>query len=405
MTIALRTKQIPTWVWSVSGVLLGLLVLWIALGNLIANGRVQPIESAQASLLKQFPDRDNDSARQISAQWKKLKLTPAADQKVTQTENPNLQAVLETYIHAQVAATDNKSIQPPEELKQFFEGHGEAIGALRQLILDGDAPVWGVNIKTIAQDPARIPTQSWLVHLNRVLLYDALRKNRNDYYQGSFDSVMAARKLTQFLSDRPDLASHQLLMTLAEEQAGVFRHLRYMPPDWEIVIPERSHKGVLRALQTENWVVTKTTINHVNGKGQKSAVFNTVTTWITRPYALLPLVNHWQQQDALLQSLLAEDVCQKSAGKDSIKVWQRSGFQDLRWELTRKVQQVRTVLERSGKLPETMKGIETSMVCPGLKWKYQATNSKGEVAIVNPPAWLKALEQKHGKTEYHFKIE
>jgi hypothetical protein len=402
MTIALKTKQIPTWIWSVSGVLLGLLVLWIALGNLIANGRVQPIESAQASLLKQFPDKDNDSARQISTQWKNLKLkSSAADQKsaqkATPKDDPKLLKALETYIYAQVAATDDKPIEPPQELKQLFQDHSEAIGALRKLIMDGDAPVWGVNIKTIAQAPSHIPTQSWLVHLNRVLLYDALHKNRNDYYQGSFDSVMAARKLTEFLSDRPDLASHQLLMTLTEEQAGVLRHLRYMPPDWETVIPERSHTGVIRALQTKNWGVARTTIDNASGKA--------VTTWITRPYAFLSLVNDWQQQDAFLQSLLTKEVCQKSAGNDAVRSWQRSGFQDLRWELTRKVQQVRIVLERSGKLPATMKGIETSTVCPGLKWKYQATDSQGDLAIVNPPAWLKAFEQKHGKTEYHFKME
>jgi hypothetical protein len=388
MAITLKPRPVPLTLLYIGGGLLGLLLLWLTLGNWLASSRTGAIAQAQTRLTKKYPAHEgNATVAQLETLSTKFGLAIAPQSKSTKpTEKDTkafdrIQAPLEKFIQAQVAQTQDKLVEQPQLLKDFFFAYDSSITAIRAELLQNDPPRWSMA----EMGRQTLSPSNRLVQLNRVLLYDALDKSRNERYQGAFDSVRAARRLSQSLSDRSDLQSHLMALQMAEEQAGVLRQLSYVPPDWKEAIPTTlSEKTMLSALEFANWQQA------ASGMSQHQDVLG----FLLRPFYSLTTAQTWEQRQQLLA--VSKDICTANPGASALEPWFKAGQQDLRWELTQKVQQVKTLANPTGQLPKTVAGIEKSTVCPSLKWQYEMKDGKGKVAIVNPPSWV-------GKMEYVLK--
>jgi hypothetical protein len=134
-----------------------------------------------------------------------------------------------------------------------------------------------------------------------------------------------------------------------------------------------------------------------------------------------------EKQQAMLEELPKQDICTLNLDRfiadnkfnsarwniftgDITKSLIENGWfglakRDIAWELSQKIQQVKELALRSDRPPETIPGIERSLICPELAWKYQKTSDGSmSISLENPPDWLNS-KQGDLPIKYSFKME
>jgi hypothetical protein len=119
---------------------------------------------------------------------------------------------------------------PPEIVREFLEGHAQAIEDTRELLLTAERPRWEQDLSS----PIDAPLPNLLAHieLQEVLVADALWRYSEGDTEPAVDGLDAAWRLNSVLWERPMLISRMIARASTHLHLGLMRHLTPTSRAW-----------------------------------------------------------------------------------------------------------------------------------------------------------------------------
>lgn len=318
----------------------------------------------------------------------------------------------------------------PNKLKSYLAQHSNQIDLAVNHLNNSELPVWGITYLSENEIPdytVTLPSFLDLLNFQRLLILSAMDKGQSGQYEDAIETLSASIKLTIAIAQRPELISKLVAIIGVNIHAKNIIKLDYLSSAWVdgIEIPNLQ-KLMVDSLKTEAFAVAesfrKNSISHVKfvsfGEDAESftAPFEILQHLFQQPFLRLASSNYLQkvmQHIEQISRFSVEQFCSFEANFDLdgsrldpitwnplLKSYQpftnqlfKANKALLRWELTKKVIQIKEQVVETGDFPSQVSGIETSQICPDLSWDYSVT-SDGEMSISlsQSPEWLEISE-------------
>jgi hypothetical protein len=421
-----------------NSIIIGLLATWIILGNLLATQQEEAMRAELREFSKRFPKEEaNSSATQLEQLRSKLGLTVLIGEEKSDPVSPSdtdrksyesIRKPLNDYLESQISKPNDHIDRVPESIHRYLTIHAKDLSTIRNHVLSSEAPRWGTADFQQTLNPLS-PTPSFLniANLQKILLVDALEANRLGLYQRSFDNLAAAWKINHSFYERPQLISLLVAIIASNLQTGVLRRMNHLPPTWQQQLPEADVRRSLlivyegqsfadaESLRTyspegkEFWQTTSSILNEIRGGENRylePSPVAKIQQVFQQPYFRLVGVNERSRMRGSILELLSNQDCSLDAQawlekypgsllySDSNSLaplysLQKTYRNSINLELTQKILQIKELVVKSGKAPQKILGMESSKVCPSLRWKYQASSDGTmSISLQNPPKWL-----------------
>ncbi len=243
------------------------LILWLVVGNDVANRRLVAVEKAWSEApgsLDDFPNRHparatNEVAQRLEtvAEAMGVDLRPrflsGAEDPKRSRPAAETSKVLSGYLDANLADPSAAALPPTGEaeaaLARLAPGLAPIVG-----ILSKETPVWLEEIGRGYEAP--IPNLLGHIQLQRILLASSLRLEARGDARGAEKSLDASWTLNESLTSRPELISQLIAIAVGRMQAGVLRKVPVDPTRW---VPRLAacepRRGILEAFTGEAWVM------------------------------------------------------------------------------------------------------------------------------------------------------
>ncbi|WP_434683546.1 hypothetical protein [Pseudanabaena minima] len=381
------------------------LIIWFIVGNIFAYQLEQPVLLAKNELVRQLQKSETNvsSLRRKELQEKFSKIIDMSD---------SVRSDLSKYV-------DESTIVPSVVLQNYLTSQSENLAALRAYVLQSDIPVQDnldldmfLNMGTFDSLPSFLVEATW----QRILIADAINNYRLGKTQSAFDSLEVAWRLNQATRNQPILISQIVAIICDRIQLQGIRKIDRIPTVWQnrLVSFERSKSLFMATLKLEIFSRYGLIRNFPLRKGgsaldEKSAsLFSRLLQPFVQPYFTLSAVDKWQVEMRELEMRFNQDPCIQVSYEDipQISSWNILGFvgassssqlykltrRQIDMELTQKILKLREVSSQTGKFPQTLTGIDSSVVCKNLRYVYQPSPNGDAMTISlskqNRPEWL-----------------
>ncbi|HEY9805805.1 MAG TPA: hypothetical protein V6D04_04505 [Candidatus Obscuribacterales bacterium] len=380
--------------------------LWIGGGNWVASQREQRSQQEWQTFTAQFADSSgNQAALELEAASTGLGINllglrsdrPApnpAQAKQVEAIHQDLQKFLERQLED---STD--AVEPlPRHLKHYLQTHANELNTIRQQGLRSETPQWDFAMPAPNATQVR-PTFVGFVRLQRLLVIDALEKNRLGQTEAAIADVEASWKLNEALRDRPELSSQVVALVVAKTQAGTLRKIKQLPPVWQQRLMEHDYRqSFLVALNWESWLVADSIRNtDVLAQSQPLAWSQRFLSSLRQPYLRLAALDAADKMRQAYRSLPQQNSCRFDAHAFDMDLdtslaawnnereatlfgfaqqWRTAGFVMVDLELTQKVLKTKAAIANpSTKLLDAVH--RPSRVCPEAQWIYRVSPEAG----------------------------
>lgn len=408
-------------------------------GNIYATEQEKPMEQAIASYIKQHPPTTpNQSAIELQALMTKLglsvdvfadgspvKVTPklAASEQWRSIEIP-----LSEYLTKQLDKTED-SIEPiPPKVLVYLKNHQADLDAIETHLATNPIPEWGVNSWISQNNPTakNNPLFSQMTNflsinkLENIVIANLLDKQQQPNIDLS-QKLLALEKIQQSVQPQQSLVG-QLVSIIGESKISrLVRQIdsplpklnQRLPKGWGDNLFGRERYGnMVGAIEHELIVSIKSL--------QNRAIFDQLLvgfddplrfvpglSYLVHPHLRLAAVDQYQEFTKGIAYWSKQNIC-RTDGNSNLK--SNSGFddylvplttmtnqypklfkQDLFWELTTSVRQVKAKLAAGENIDLVAKEFNLpSQVCTGEKWTAKANNGAITIAFSHSPD-LKAL--------------
>lgn len=381
------------------------LMIWVVIGNVSAYHLEQPVLLARSELVRQLQKSEtgDSSLRRRELKEKFSKIINISD---------SILSDLSKYV-------DESTITPSSNLQNYFTSQSENLAALRAYVLQSDVPIQEsldldrmLNMGTFDSLPSFLIEATW----QRVLIADAINNYRLGKNRDAFDSLEVAWRLNQATRSQPILISQLVAIICDKIQLQGIRKINLVPPVWQNrLLSFESNKLLFMAtLKLQIFAHYGIIRNFPLRKGgsdqeEKSASFlNLVLQPFVQPYFTISAVDKWQVEMRELEMRFHQDPCIQVSYEDipQISSWNILGFvgassssqlykltrRQIDMELTQKILKLREVSSQTGKFPQTLTGIDSSVVCKNLRYVYQPSPNGDAMTISlskqNRPEWL-----------------
>ncbi|GBO53329.1 hypothetical protein APA_1236 [Pseudanabaena sp. lw0831] len=387
------------------------LVIWVVIGNFAAYQLEQPVLIARSDLVRQFPQSaTNDSQlRRKEIQEKFNTIMSMSD---------DIRSDLSKYV-------EDSNITPSNSLQNYLATKSENLAVLRSYVLQSDIPIQEIFDLDILINKGTFDSlpRSFLGEFTwqRILIADAVNNYRLGKMQIAFDSLEVAWRLNQANRNQPILLS-QLVANICDSiQIQGLRKIAIVPPIWQkrLVSFETSKSMLRSALKFETFALYGLIRNFPLRKGgsekdgKSMSLFNRFLHPFVQPYYTLSAVDTWQVAMRDLDLGFNQDPCMPISYEDMPKLssWNilglvgssSSNFQvykltkrQIDMELMQKILKLREVASQTGKFPQTIAGIDSSVICKNLRYVYQPSADGESMTISlsnqNRPEWLAERE-------------
>ncbi len=381
------------------------LVIWVVIGNVVAYQLEQPVILARSELVRQFPISETNGS---SLKRKEIKEKFSAIVNMSE----NIRNDLSKYV-------DESAIAPSDSLQKHLASQSENLAALYAYVLQSDVPIQEslnldmlLNMGTFDSLPSFLVEVTW----QRMLIASAINNYSLGKTQSAFDSLEVAWRLNQATRNQPTLISQLVTIICDRIQIQGIRKIDLALPVWQkrLVSFETSKSSFLLALKFEIFKSYGLIRNFPLRKGgseleEKSASFlSHLLQLFVQPYFTLSAIDTWQTEMRELEMRFNQDPCIPIAYEDipQLSSWNILGFigassssqlykltkLQIDMELTQKILRLREVASQTGKFPQTLSGIDTSVICKSLRYVYQPSPEGDAMTISlskqNRPEWL-----------------
>ena len=399
------------------------LVLWVVIGNFAAFQLEQPVLVAKAELVRQFPKIETNAS---ALKLEELRAKLGINMLIAQNRNDDLYVPTETskikfnQIDGDLwrYLEDSTSSVPSKSLQQYLSTQSENLATIRSHILKSDIPRWetfDVNMK-IGKSAMTSENSFRVTTLHGILIADAINNSRLGNPKAAIDSLESSWRLNQSVRERPNLLSQLVANITDGVQVRGLRKLNLASPVWQKrLISFDQSKSFLTALKFDIFEQYGITRNFPLRKGgseqdeQSSSILSRILQPFVQPYFTLSAVDTWQVAMRELDLRFNQDPCISISYEDMPKLssWNILGAlgsssfglqvykltkRQIDMELTQKILRLREVASQSGKFPQTLSGIDSSVICKNLRYVYQPS-ADGEAMTIslskqNRPEWL-----------------
>jgi hypothetical protein len=426
-----RYELTKVWCWVIGSIALTMSIYLIG-GNIYAAEQEKPLEQAIASYVRQHPKTaPNQSAIELQVLMTKLGLSVEVfgdGSKAKVKPSPTVLAEwkttrsnLEKYLDKQLAKTKD-SIDPlPTELSNYLRHHQANIVAIETHLIDNPLPQWGVDLDWIQQSNLNTGNNSSspllryldLFNTEKLLIVNILDKQQLQNTDLSRD-LAAIEKIQQSIQSQPSFIG-QLVSRIGEGKISkLVRQVDTIPNGWGTnLFRIDRHQQMLDTISGESMMTGRIM--------QDSSLFNLLLISQENPLRFIPGFYHlarpqlrlatvdryaetqqglayWRKQNichtdgkngvidsppvfGLIDDLLYSPTQMTSQYKKVLK-------QDLYWELTNSVRQVKAKLVAGEKVDRVAKEFNlASQVCPGENWTAKAKDGAVSIEFSHPPNW------------------
>ena len=379
------------------------LMIWVVIGNLVAYQLEQPVLIAKNDLVGQFP--------RIEMTASGLKLKELIIKLGTTTMPATVRNDLSSYVQ-------DSTTTPSNSLQNYLSAQSQNIKLIRSLLLKNVMPQWeSFDLNMLLNEGAFDP-RSFLEapNLHRILIADEIIHYRTKESPAAFDSLEAAWKLNQSIREMPTLISQLVAIISDKIQLRWLRKIDLVPPIWQMrLLSPDIKKHFFMALKFEAFMKYGRLRNFPLRKGgserdeKSSSILSRILQPFVQPYFTLSAVNKWQVEMRELELIFNQDPCAAIPFTDisQISSWNILGVisesrnyvqatklfrRQIDMELTQKILRLREVASQTGKFPQTLSEIDSSVICKNLHYVYQpAPDGKMMTISVSPqnrPEWL-----------------
>lgn len=404
-----------------NSLIIGLLIIWLTLGNLLVAYLEQPMLKAQAEVLKQYPQRSaNASETKLRELISKLELYNKLE------PEKSIQNEFGDYTD-KLRSANNQIISIPQSLKKYLSSQSPIINEIISL-LEREPPKFELIDRSKAFiDPlefSNIPLPSFLnlASLQRVLLAEAVQQYQSGQTQKVSDILTASWNLNLALQENPTLISQLVAQILYADQLAFIRKIS-LPIEFLQLAKPNYQKSILPAIEFEILFVAKfmqiasseyiQPTNYEINKRSPSLIERLLLPF-QLPYFKLSGIDYWQKNMQMLEKVENQDISLfdpeslRRETKESFAWWNVSArSQDvlleqmrkpyrslLEWEFTQKILQAKADALKSGKFPSTQQNTEFSAILETLQYNYQVTENgqKMTIQMQNLPKWFRYTE-------------
>ncbi|MEI6429913.1 MAG: hypothetical protein WCO45_16250 [Pseudanabaena sp. ELA607] len=405
-----------------NGIIIGVLIVWLAVGNLLVVYLEQPMLKAQTELVQKYPSREDNTAlvklRELDRKLERYnKLEP----------QKSIGYLFRDYYSSEILENhSNQTNNLPQDLKNYLDSHSTIINEIITLLKNEPLKFERRDLSKAFTDPvefANTPVPSYLVFadLHRMLLVDALQQYQSGQTQKAFDILTAFCNINLALQEQGSLISQLVNDILYGDQLAFLRKTSLPIEVPQLAKPNHKkffiHSIEFEALFIANFMqIPSSEIEgripsyEIEGMKKRSpSLIERLLLPFQIPYFKLSGIDYWTKNMQMLEKVQNQDISsfdleslQKEL-KASLAWWNVSGRSQeirlsqlrkpykilLKWEFTQKILQAKAEALKTGKLPSMLQNSEPSSILKTLQYDYQVTDNgqKMTLQMRNPPKW------------------
>ncbi|OKH30224.1 hypothetical protein NIES2119_31315 [[Phormidium ambiguum] IAM M-71] len=253
-------------------IVIGLLLLWIVGGHLLASQMEKPVEQAWERFSRQFPKTEtNTSAMKVEELAANLGLNFVFESSTTPTRKIHIPASktkvwkefdgirkeLNTYLDVQLAKPNDEIDPPPEKLRNYLVTHATDLELLSTYVLNSEPPHWGFDI-TLWDLAYPLPAFLSTADFQKILALDMLEKTRQGKTQEALKILDVSWRLNQVLLARPSFIAQLVSTIVLRYQLIAMRKMQGVPAAWTEQIERfvyKARQAFSTSLEAESFMI------------------------------------------------------------------------------------------------------------------------------------------------------
>jgi hypothetical protein len=404
-------------------------------GNMYAAEQEKPLEQAIATYVRQHPKTaPNQSAIELQALMTKLGLSvevfgdgsevKVKPEKAAIAEWKEIQNTLDNYLLKELKKIEG-SIEPPsEKLASYLKTHQADIEAIETHLVNSPIPEWGSDSSWLEKSDPQAgdsPVRSKSMNSFQLFLVENLiivnafdrQQLHNVDISNNLDAI---EKMQHSFQAQPSLVG-QLISRVGENRIlKLVRRLDNVPTGWGNNLFSRDRRGqMISAIKNESMIATRmfqssSLLDRLLIDSKNPSQFVPGYSQLVRPLIRLAAIDRHREIEKAIAYWVDRNLCHTD-GQSNIKLISGLEFyndistspllitnqypkvlkQDLYWELTTSVRQVKAKLAAGKKVEVVAKDFNIpSQVCSGENWIAKAKDGAVSIEFSHPPDW-KAL--------------
>jgi hypothetical protein len=284
--------------WTTLAVLVTLVIVAFLLGSRLSSNKAATVEAgwdrtlgSLEEILERFPARHaNEAAMELERLTAALGIDIASrvdagrsrPSKEAARKFAKIKLQLGNYLERKVELPKRAAVLPPEQLRRFLEANKGTLLAIRDQLLEGELPLWGLRIDSHLD--VAFPNLLGHVNLQKLLVADALAKNESGKSADALLALDACWRLNGAIRDDPYLITQLVAISIARLHAGALRQIKDVPTHWQERLVEHDFRdSFFTAMQLEAWHWTQ--IDGPQIFDERTGKAARLAWMIARPYA------------------------------------------------------------------------------------------------------------------------
>jgi hypothetical protein len=403
-----------------NALIIGLLIIWLSVGNLLAGYFEQPMLKAKSSFEQRYPEVEaNASAIKLKELYSKLELDE--EEELRESDNDSIVSPdgepskyvfgskvnivfksLLDYSFEQLNA-NNQSLEPlPEDLKLYFISKSKIINEIITLLKNSplifntsyyysNSPNVEANYQKYALFQAAQISDEHLVNLQKVLLVEAIQEYQFSQTQKVFDILTAVWNLNLALQKQAMYGDQSIALDLFSDQLSFLRKtnlsievLKLIKPDYPKYFLPSLEFGILdRATSFSGGLLPLS-------------------------YSKLEKIDYWEKNMQMISKIEKQDIClfDPKALQEETRAsyawwnvwgryqnvilvrWRKPYKKLIEWEFTQKILQAKITAAQTG-FSSNFQSTEYSSICKTIRYNYKITDNgqKINIQMQNLPQW------------------
>ncbi len=420
--------------------IIGSLLSWLLLTNLyLSSHQEKVIRHEWAELVDALPKKSNASAIELESLLARLGLgtnslsevSPKVEA-VKQGNSSEWQMITENikdYISTQEQKADDDIDPIPDRLKNYLAQHDNQVKLIVNHLNSSELPVWGITYLSKDKLPdfsIALPSFLDLANFQRLLILSAINQSQVGQYESAMNTLSASLKFATALAQRPELISQLVAVISINTHSKNIIKLDHLNSAWadSIRIPN-FQSSMAMSLKPEAFSLVGTfsedTISSLASSiftedaDSFTAPFETLQSLFQKPFFRLASINYFREMVQFIEkieSIPPQEFCTLDNDNfNALRInsipWNpliqshqpyfnqflKSNKALLRWELAKKIIQIKEKTLQVGNLPNYIPGIEISQACPDLLWDYRVTyDGEMSISLSQIPEWLEISE-------------
>ena len=408
-----------------NGLIVGILVLWLTVGNLLATNLEQPMIKAQEEFLQRYPKKEaNDSAIRLIEFTRKLEFYKSGVE-----YEKSIDYAFREYINQ--LKTSNSKINPiPEDIKSYLTSKSTIIEEIITILKNTPPSFENIDLSVAFTDPisyANISLPSFLnwSNLQRLLLVKAIQHYQTGQIQRVLDILIASRNINVALQEQGSLIGQLIDLILFTDQLAFLRKTS-LPIEVLQSTKPNYPKLIFPAIEFEDLFVGKflqiassefsQNVDSFTIEKRSPLLYEKVLLPFQRPYLKLSGIDYWHKNMKMLERiknldnicLFDRDTISKET-KATLAWWNVIGRSQeiyltqifkpyrglLEWEFTQKILQAKAKLAKVKTFLPTNQTAEYSAICKTIQYDYRVTDNGKNLTIQmqNLPKWAEYKEK------------